>query len=244
MPVSIWKMKAGDLRQKRQKRCRRWAGGLCLAVCAALCSCYTNLNQQIVEGDRVFSGYDLCYVGGMGGYPSLRPELYRCGGDWYIAALRCRVKARPSMPPLHSIVSDWYERHETVAVHDRVPDLVFHKLTPHMAMRLMNARSYLKETITDAMMEEDMRRAGGGWVAELPSRAESVELPLLAGRTAPAHWVLVGESSYHAPWYKSVAAGAVFVCVDVPSSVICSAAAAAGYAVASPVMLYRYLTGR
>lgn len=215
--------------------------GVLLMGSCLLSSCYTNINQRIAGPYREHSGFDLYYAEGW--HPQAQsPSLYRCGDDWYLAAVRCKVKTQCVMPMVYGIGSGWYDRNETAPEYFSQPHVVYHKITPSMASRLQKYSSYVKKRITDGMMAEDMKRAGGEWVEALPPGTQVIPAPLLAGSLTAAHWVLVETTEYNAPWYINAAAGATFVAADIPCSAICTAVALVGCTAASPVLLYLYLT--
>lgn len=224
-------------------RCRRLAAmlGLCLGVCM-LSACYTNYNQRLLEDYREYTGYDINYDKSEESR-SLEPVLYRAKNAWYLAGVKCPVEAIHSMPPWHSAFSSWYDRNETSPVRRAGQPIYYHKITPEMANRLRSTRP-MKAKITDGMIAASMKKAGGGWVRRLPQGARAVPAAQLRMAASAPHWVMVDSVSTRAPWYMTAAAGATFVCYDVPYSAICSVACAVACTVASPVLVYTMVAAR
>lgn len=215
-------------------------------LASMLCSCYTNYNQRFLDGYREFSGYDLNYDPRAEEVERLEPELYRCGQEWYIAGIPCKVVAQYRVPSIHSAFSSWYDRNEPAPVLTKRAAVRYHRITPAMAALLRRDQkpSPKMHLISDGELAADLQRAGGSWIPRLPAGARRVPAAWLASRLTAPHWVQVDSAATHAPWYIHTASGLTLVCVDAPYSVACTTVYAAGCIVAAPVILWLYVANR
>ena len=170
---------------------------LCLGACVSL------QHERCLEPYREYAGYKVSAAGeyesaGAGG-------LYRCGEEWYVAAVRCRAEVyEDHLPP----VSLW-EHRRSVILHPEGagnPVLCYHKITPTMAARMQQER----HTILPHELKAALREAGGAWVESRPHNAQRVRI------TCTGHYALAEQTGSHAPWYAYPAAGLTLLCVDVP----------------------------
>lgn len=164
----------------------------------------------------------------------LPPVLYRCGNDWYIAGVKSEFKDG-ERPPFLPLPASFRDRHHFTPVRDGKPQQVYyHKITPKLA-RMLFVPKRTTNVYSDRMCDE-LDKAGGGWLAQLPAGAQPVTSTYLsdANFNRPKNWQYVEKDRRsHAPWYAWPAAGLTFVCVDLPLSVVGSAA----FIVLSPVLI-------
>ena len=185
-----------------------------LLVCA---SCYTNINQ--VWFNKQYSGYRLDYhTNAEAGVYGLPPVLYRCGEDWYIAGILSHVQDRDMH--LHRIQERYDQRHRFVLTAQTGRPLRYHKITPEMAAWLLRSDQESFAWFTSAKVREELEKAGGDWLENLPPGAKSVPAGFLKLGKAQARHVM--ELDTPSPWYAYPMAGLTFLCVDVPCSAVAS----------------------
>ena len=171
----------------------------------ALCcvSCVSLQHERCLAPYREYVGYEVSATGeyesaGAGG-------LFRCGEEWYVAAVRCRAEVyEDHLPP----VSLWKHR-RSVILHPEDAEkaaLCYHKITPAMAARMQQER----HTILPHELKAALREAGGAWVESLPPDAQRVNASYIG------HYALAEQTGSHAPWYAYPAAGLTLLAVDVP----------------------------
>lgn len=174
-------------------------------IMAALClgSCVSMQYERCLEEWREYEGYE---VSAAGEADMLKAGgLYRCGMEWYVAAVRCRVEVHEE----HFLpVAMWEHRHCVVPIPDDKGEkkIYHHKITPAMAARMQQER----HTILPHELKSALREAGGAWVESLPPDAQRVNISYLG------HYALAEQTGNHAPWYAYPAAGLTLLAVDVP----------------------------
>ena len=179
------------------------------AMASLLCGCYANFNQFWYRSKRDYTGYSIRHEGAR----SLPHVLYRCGEAWYIAAQLCEIRDDYPGAGVQFIGNSYYERHhftprETAAV-------CYHKITPALAQMLLRSDQETDLWFSPAALERELAAAGGQWEPELPKGAVAVPAEYL--RFCRSSVLLVKETS-RARWYTHAAAGATFLCVDLPLS--------------------------
>ena len=185
----------------------------------ALCSCYTNVNQAWFN--KQYTGYRLDYYTdepvGLRGLP---PVLYRCGEDWYIAAIRCEVKDRDYH--LHFVREGFHRRHGFALTPLPGRPVAYHKITPEMARWMLRSDHESPEWFKHDSVIRELSKAGGEWLEQLPPGAVPVKAEFLKYCRARANYVeeLPAEPT---PWYTYPLAGLTFLCVDVPCSAVATA---------------------
>lgn len=205
---------------------------------ALLSACYTNFNQRIPEKYREYKGYDL-YYGNENHEAVLPAQLYRKGNTWYIAGVRCGVDALFRIPSMHYWNSTWYDRHEYGPLLHKKSEVYYHKISPEVARRIVASRNY---RLDDSAMAEALKKGGGSWQRHLPAGAQPVPAALLKSATMPHHWVQVESSTLKGPWYIYPVTGLIFVCFDVPYSMVCSSVYAAYTVVSAPLRIRRVVS--
>ena len=195
-----------------------------------LTSCYTNVNQAWFN--KQYAGYQLDYhTDEPTGLRGLPPVLYRCGEDWYIAAICSEVKDRDYH--LHFVAESFRKRHAFTLTQKEGRPVAYHKITPEMVSWLLHSDQQSYDWFTTGKLEAEFAKAGGEWLEQLPPGARAVNAEFLKYCRARADYVeeLPAEPD---PWYTYPLAGLTFLCVDVP----CSAAATAVSVAAVAGLLY------
>ena len=189
-----------------------------------LTGCFTAVNQLWILRDYV--GYSLDYEGSeMKGANSLPPVLYRCGNDWYIAAVKSSVKENVLLH--RSVSDDFYETHNFILT--PLPDypIYYHKITPEMAANMQRSDQENKQWFTADRVTDELKKAGGDWVEQLPPGAQPVQAEFLKYcRTSTFN---VKELDTKNSWYSYPMAGLTFLVVDVPFSVAATSVTIAAY---------------
>ena len=188
-----------------------------LALCPALllASCYTNVNQAWFN--KQYTGYKLdYYTDEPAGLRGLPPVLYRCGEDWYIAAIRSEVKDRDYH--LHFAAESFHKRHAFALTQQEGRPVCYHKITPEMARWLLRSDHESPDWFSHDRVIHELSKAGGGWLEQLPPGAKAVNAEFLKYCRARANYVEESPAEPD-PWYTYPLAGLTFLCVDVPCSV-------------------------
>ena len=193
----------------------RWGMRTLSLLACALNSCYTNINQMWFRGHRDYVGYHLDYRTDPSvnewGLPSV---LYRCGEDWYLAAVRCALLDDYPYSGVQDFRADFFERH---AFSIEPEGVYFHKITPELASWLLRSDQESHRWFTGPRLREQFARAGGEWMPVLPQDAQRVPAPYL--EYAKRRLMLTELERNDAAWYAYPMAGLTFVCVDVPATV-------------------------
>lgn len=182
---------------------------LALLASCLLGACYTNYNQYWMKNHQEHRGYVVRNVWTEGRADA--PMVCRVGDEWYLRALRVdfRVRRRGNA---HHWNSNWWAEHDCRAL-EETKTTAYHRITPELAQKLVGG-----EMVDDATLENELRRAGGDWLAALP-QGGAVRLYNIKQKYS---WSGVDTMNTHAPWYSYAAMGFTFVCVDVPCSTVLS----------------------
>ena len=189
-----------------------------------LTGCYTTVNQVWVP--REYVGYSLDYKGDDAKEArSLPPVLYRCGDDWYIAAVKSSVIEISR--PVHSVFDGYYKMHDFVL--SPLPDypIYYHKITPEMAANMQRSDQESHRWFSPSRVAGELKKAGGDWMKQLPPGAQPVQAEFLKYcRTSTFN---VKELDTKNSWYSYPMAGLTFLVVDVPFSVAATSVTIAAY---------------
>lgn len=199
-------------RGKRRLR-RTLASCSCLgaAACAMLSSCYSNYHQAWFQPHREYVGFELNYATEPEKETEgLPPVIYRCGDEWYIAAVRCKLANVVTAPGLQILDGDGDEP----SLEKSPESICFHKITSELAYWLLRSDQESHRWMMEKKLRQEMKKAGGEWVAQLPEGAQSVPAPYL--QYAKRQLLLIDMARDDAPWYSYPMAGLTLVCVDVP----------------------------
>lgn len=182
-----------------------------------LSSCYTNINQAWFN--RQYEGYRLDYhTEASAGIQGLPPVLYRSGDDWYIAGVQSRVEDQDTH--LHSFEEDFYARHNFKLIPLEGNPVRYHKITPEMALWMQRSDQHSYEWFTSAKVCEELDKAGGDWLEQLPKGAKAVPAAFLkTGRARAKYVALLRDES---AWYAYPMSGLTFLCIDVPYTAVLS----------------------
>ena len=196
---------------------------VCSAVAAcALSSCYTNFNQALLGGGKQYEGYLLDYrTDAASGEKGLVPVLYRCGDDWYMAGIKCGFE-KGFTAHLHYAKSSKVERMSLIPVTKGERQVYYHKITSEMAKWMITSDQASRNWYCPMAVDEEMKRAGGGWRPTLPPGAKAVPADFLKYcKTNSYHVTKVTDKGTPALAYPLGAA--VFLAIDVPLTVTASA---------------------
>lgn len=192
-------------------------------VCAAalLSSCYSNVNQAWFR--KQYEGYQFDYVtDAPAGIRGLPPVLYRCGEDWYIAAIKSDVHDHD--PYVHCADEPFMERHRFELTQHFNRPVWYHKITPAMAELLLVSDQTTNDYFTSAHMMRDLRHAGGEWLPQLPAGAKPVPSEFFKYAKVSVDYVRPLDTA--SPWYAYPLAGLTFLCIDLPFAVATNGAIA------------------
>ena len=183
-----------------------------MALCM-LTGCYTTVNQVWVP--REYVGYSLDYKGDDAKEArSLPPVLYRCGDDWYIAAVKSSVIEISR--PVHSVFDAYYKMHDFVL--SPLPDypIYYHKITPEMAANMQRSDQESLRWFSPSRVAGELKKAGGDWMKQLPPGAQPVQAEFL--KYCRSSTPQVKKLGTKGAWYSYPLAGLTFLAVDVPIS--------------------------
>lgn len=188
-----------------------------LLMMSCLCACSTKYARRHFDDYRHYQAWELDYrEQGDTGSRLVEPVIYRCGSSWYMAAFKTEV--RPKRVEKSLLYIPDRQAFEMGAPPKKGDAVFYHRITPKMADHLLHP--FGKGHISDDMLLEDMRRAGGAWSARLPNGAQAIPAPYLRAVNRRVRWTLTESRIEGAPWYKYPLSGVSYVLCDVPEFVL------------------------
>ena len=203
---------------------------ICLLVAMGLSSCYTTLSLAPLEDYRTYHGYEMDYAdstdeNGKTTPAPLSPHIYRCGNDWYVAAVQREFKFPRMRGGLEMRVVGGSYVEETrlepiLTAQNAQPVIRYHKIMPRFAAMLLqpddkyrivnisgNVINVEPNQVTrhavlnrnpefsNRLIVAAIKDAGGKWLDELPPNAQAIHSPYLESRKQTTYSWKIVEST-------------------------------------------------
>lgn len=177
---------------------------ICLAAAGSLLSscAYMQTHKNIEEAYRTHKGYEL----------TNKLELYRAGGQYYLAAKQQWL--RRHYPTIHDTVFLTGNNDPSYTPANQETLKVYHPISTGTAQVLQNSQGYAEISV----LTDELNSSAGSWQTELPAGATACTIKAEIAGTS--HTWLAGEEASSIPLTGTLLSTADKVIIDWPGTLL------------------------